>query len=921
MSRLINPAGAGMNAAEEVEVVNVKEVEGAKQVKAEGVSEQNQNLNPSCNHNPLNISPLATAFPAAKLGNFKPDIDHGMPDVGTEITPAQGHLAAERREEVKEKHLLNSPKRDPFLDSPIRVGKKGVNKESQSNGEGGAPMLDFMSITNGTGVVKSAAFQAASSRRDSEMKQEDIYVPEGPPEDNTLPMYRWDNDMDAMKDRWHVLLAIETIMDCPGLLEEWVMLVAALTERDYDIAASARSSAEKALKAKMVGSIAPFRLKLKQQTSGRRAEQQCLEALTSLSIGASAAEGEPFYPAEQGAADAYSSPNQQSAESSFTFPTPHSLTQVLQDARIASKRDSFTKTVEQESTPGASLDVTLEDCQQRTAVSSARRSLTEQLAEVGGPSKSLESTLEDTKQESQKASPFEAVLMEEMSELRSLYRASNINTMLKAGDDEDTNRQESLLSNMGTGGVQGTNQNDVAMASKHLPFVKNIADDGDGDGDDHDYELQVANKKKMQILREVVESPDNFEPDDLVRLLKISKVTANRMIQQAIASQTTTQLFKRGHGKEKTNVIDKKALVASCSPPARKKFATNASCTVRKIASSPEMESAAAAAAYPSLGEVRSEHVMHHFGITKATAKRMTKKDDVVKAVKLDELKERLMKKRESRKQATLGTSANANRVKDASTLFSEEERGAHEAWSASAPQIGLEPELADPEGYLASMAETAVFAKEARENLAEQIAEELAKNAADQVSEPTLESVLARIPVRHGGKEHKSIMKMKAATARLAMALQKRKENAQSDEGLTDEEHALPPLQDAPSSSQPRPTASPRKVFNFLMNHNRVDVPNHGSSDGSRLRKHASKIGSALQKLSPKKLFTRTSSKKQSASAVKPKMIYFLHLHKHGGTSMCAMATSIYRTVMRENCNVPSLYWQTGDIYAHNQI
>ena len=53
----------------------------------------------------------------------------------------------------------------------------------------------------------------------------------------------------------------------------------------------------------------------------------------------------------------------------------------------------------------------------------------------------------------------------------------------------------------------------------------------------------------------------------------------------------------------------------------------------------------------------------------------------------------------------------------------------------------------------------------------------------------------------------------------------------------------------------------------------------------------------------------------------VKPKMIYFLHLHKHGGTSMCAMATSIYRTVMRENCNVPSLYWQTGDIYAHNQI
>lgn len=35
----------------------------------------------------------------------------------------------------------------------------------------------------------------------------------------------------------------------------------------------------------------------------------------------------------------------------------------------------------------------------------------------------------------------------------------------------------------------------------------------------------------------------------------------------------------------------------------------------------------------------------------------------------------------------------------------------------------------------------------------------------------------------------------------------------------------------------------------------------------------------------------------------------------------MCAMATSIYRTVMRENCNVPSLYWQTGDIYAHNQI
>jgi len=371
-----------------------------------------------------------------------------------------------------------------------------------------------------------------------------------------------------------------------------------------------------------------------------------------------------------------------------------------------------------------------------------------------------------------------------------------------------------------------------------------------------------------------VESPDNFEPDDLVRLLKISKVTANRMIQQAIASQTTTQLFKRGHGKEKTNVIDKKALVASCSPPARKKFATNASCTVRKIASSPEMESAAAAAAYSSLGEVRSEHVMHHVGITKATAKRMTKKDDGVKAVKLDELKERLMKKRESRKQATLGTSANANRVKDASTLFSEEERGAHEAWSASAsasasaPQIGLEPELADPEGYLASMAETAVFAKEARENLAEQIAEELAKNAADQVSEPTLESVLARIPVRHGGKEHKSIMKMKAATARLAMALQKRKENAQSDEGLTDEEHALPPLQDAPSSSQPRPTASPRKVFNFLMNHNRVVVPNHGSSDGSRLRKHASKIGSALQKLSPKKLFTRTSSKKQSASA-----------------------------------------------------
>lgn len=100
-----------------------------------------------------------------------------------------------------------------------------------------------------------------------------------------------------------------------------------------------------------------------------------------------------------------------------------------------------------------------------------------------------------------------------------------------------------------------------------------------------------------------------------------------------------------------------------------------------------------------------------------------------------------------------------------------------------------------------------------------------------------------------------------------------------------------------------------------------KIVVPNHGSSDGSRLRKHASKIGSALQKLSPKKLFTRTSSKKQSASAVKPKMIYFLHLHKHGGTSMCAMATSIYRTVMRENCNVPSLYWQTGDIYAHNQI
>eukprot|EP00729_Bicosta_minor_P011097 gene11097-28228_t len=66
-----------------------------------------------------------------------------------------------------------------------------------------------------------------------------------------------------------------------------------------------------------------------------------------------------------------------------------------------------------------------------------------------------------------------------------------------------------------------------------------------------------------------------------------------------------------------------------------------------------------------------------------------------------------------------------------------------------------------------------------------------------------------------------------------------------------------------------------------------KIVVPNHGSSDGSRLRKHASKIGSALQKLSPKKLFTRTSSKKQSASAVKPKMIYFLHLHKHGGTSM----------------------------------
>ena len=558
MSRLINPAGAGMNAAEEVEVVNVKEVEGAKQVKEEGVSKQNQNLNPSSNHNPLNISPLATAFPAAKLGNFKPDIDHGMPDIGTEITPAQGHLAAERREEVKEKHLLNSPKRDPFLDSPMRVGTEGVIKESQSNGEGGAPMLDFMSITNGTGVVKSAAFQAVSSRRDSEMKQEDIYVPEGPPEDNTLPMYRWDNDMDAMKDRWHILLAIETIMDCPGLLEEWVMLVAALTERDYDMAASARSAAEKALKAKMVGSIAPFRLKLKQQTSGRRAEQQCLEALTSLSIGASAAEGEPFYPAEQGAADAYSSPNPQSAESSFTFPTPHSLTQVLQDARIASNRDSFPKTVEQESTPGASLDVTLEDCQQRTAVSSARRSLTEQLAEVGGPSKSLGSTLEDTTEESQKASPFEAVLMEEMSELRSLYRASNINTMLKAGDDEDTNRQESLLSNMGTGGVQGTNQNDVAMASKHLPFVKNIADDGDGDGDDHDYELQVANKKKMQILREVVESPDNFEPDDLVRLLKISKVTANRMIQQAIASQTITSSSKEATARKRQMLLTKK---------------------------------------------------------------------------------------------------------------------------------------------------------------------------------------------------------------------------------------------------------------------------------------------------------------------------------------------------------------------------
>ena len=113
-----------------------------------------------------------------------------------------------------------------------------------------------------------------------------VYIPHQAPLPATSTMYRWEDDMKAMEDRWHVLLSVKRIMECPGLLGEWVVLIATLAARGFDMSASARASADKDQQQTTERTIAPFRLKLREQTSGRRAEQQCLAVLSSLSLAA-----------------------------------------------------------------------------------------------------------------------------------------------------------------------------------------------------------------------------------------------------------------------------------------------------------------------------------------------------------------------------------------------------------------------------------------------------------------------------------------------------------------------------------------------------------------------------------------------------------------------------------------------------------
>lgn len=79
----------------------------------------------------------------------------------------------------------------------------------------------------------------------------------------------------------------------------------------------------------------------------------------------------------------------------------------------------------------------------------------------------------------------------------------------------------------------------------------------------------------------------------------------------------------------------------------------------------------------------------------------------------------------------------------------------------------GLNPEVADPEGYLASVAETALFEEKARESLACQVADELARIATLQTSRS-----VPSFRTRQCANEQASMPKAESAWVRLAKAV-----------------------------------------------------------------------------------------------------------------------------------------------------
>ena len=736
---------------------------------------------------------------------------------------------------------------DLLADSPMPTPSRSCEKENDTNesDELGqtCPMLDSSSITNPTNTAEGGA----------------VYVPHHPPLPATPTMYRWEDDKEAMEDRWHVLLGVERIMDCPGLLEEWVVLVETLTARGFDMSASARASAEKDKQASD-RSIAPFRLKLREQTSGRLVEQQCLDVLSSLSLaepedpalpepsGFPALDSVGFhdYAAAAEAACEHIEEGITSPPRTTVFPsvTSNPVSLGTHDECGIPCDDSPIE-MSTEDDLAKPLYSALETPVKSKDADAARRSLTNELARVSGQEDTQARTVSSSNSETsdakcvvEKCSRARVAVLEELvlGKLEEMEEMDLKQTVEPPGDEVSKREGKKGRDGKTHNGNDDTARNSEISVSNVAPAIV---------GNPLNLFAVAGAAATNRKVRAAADEAEDAEIDALVKSLGISKVTATRMIKKR------NELQHEPAKPNKCRNVNKKGH--------KKKYSE-----IRKIFSEPDMATSKA-----TLDNWRSERLMENLGITKVTAKRMIQKRDA-ETLKLDKLKKRLFLKREER----------------------QKERNVRAGLGLDPVHArGLNPEVADPAGYLASVAETDLFVEKARESLARQVADELARIATLQTSQSvpsfrTQQSANTRGVVwwaQASNQLQASMPKRKNTWVKFAKALslrikkrfKKARQNRRKNQMITPpsspekSKHGTltprTPSKLIAAAFRPRwsPKKSSRRGFNILMSYDNDLVTTPERTSGTSLQR-------LVQGLSPTTLFHTSTSR--SPKITRPK-------------------------------------------------